>query len=572
MTTRALVAAVAVVLLAPAASAATRKQSISPPPKVSRQMQWFRGHPAERSVARRAVQLGSVAVIGVESMRDLPSLRARYRFEVVRLIPELHAALVGVDRSLAANAFGDRRIRYLAPLGPERRLTAMPNDPLLSSIDSTTGLPYEWQFARARVDHALESSPGSPTIVVGTIDSGAADVPDLAGKVDARWTVAQDGTLTRDAGGNDDVGHGTAVASLIAANVDDGFGMAGFGGATHVIAVRARALTDTEVAVALMKLDRLGVRIVNMSFGVEAPDEPIVRDAIHKAAADGILLVAAAGNSAADVAYPAADLQPPGGGPSYGLAVGATDVAGNLASFSNSGKRLSLVAPGGYRGPCSGVLVAVAPLRDAFENACYPTWAGDGGAYYAYLAGTSFAAPEVAGVAALIWAKRPELKNYQVAGIIKQSAGRDGTGWTPALGCGVLDAGAALELATRYPDAGGGDGSCSAADEPPPIPTEPDVRPAAFALPASGRWSGVLTLRFKVGEGTHEVAAAVDVQRNGSTVVRLARGLFGVESGPAYGVAWRAPRRAKAAYRFCVTLTRLSGKASAPSCAPISLR
>ena len=112
-----------------------------------------------------------------------------------------------------------------------------------------------------------------------------------------------------------------------------------------------------------MKLDTLGVRIVNMSFGEDAPEGPMLRDAIHKAAADGMLLVAAAGNSAADVAYPAADLQPPAAGRSYGLAVGATDVAGKLAQFSNSGERLSLVAPGGYDGPCSGVLVAVATAQ-----------------------------------------------------------------------------------------------------------------------------------------------------------------------------------------------------------------
>ena len=571
MTIKTFVAAAVVVLLAPAASAAVSKPSLSPPPKVSRQMQWFRWHPSARSVEGRAAQVGSVAVIGLESMRDLRSLRARYGFKVVRVIPELHAAVVGANRLLVANASGDPRIRYLAPLGPKSRLAAMPNDPLLSSIDSTTGLPYEWQFALSHVDRALDLSRGSPTTLVGTIDTGAADVPDLAGKVDARWTVAQDGLLTGNAGGNDDVGHGTAVASLIAANVDDGFGMAGFGGATHLIAVRAIALTDASVAVALMKLDMLGVRIVNLSFGKDAPAEPILRDAIHKAAADGMLLVAAAGNSGGEVAYPAADLQPRGGGPSYGLAVGATDVGGNLASFSNSGERLSLVAPGGYRGPCSGVLVAVAPLTDAFDASCYPNWTGEGGALYAYVAGTSFSAPEVAGVAALIWAKRPELKNYEVAGIIKQSARRDGVGWTPRMGCGVLDAGAALELATSYPSAGGAEGSCSTAGDPPPIPTEP--RPTVFALPASGRWSGPLTLRFKVGEHTHEVAAAIDVQRNGSTVVSLARGLFGVEPGKAYGLAWRAPKvRTKCVYRFCVTLTGLSGTASAPSCAPISLR
>jgi subtilisin family serine protease len=573
MTVRPFVTAVLVVLLATAASAAIAKPSVSPPPKVSRQMQWFRSHPSDRSVDRRAAQVGSVAVIGLESMRDLRSLRARYAFEVVHVIPKLHAALVVVDRSLVANASRDSRIRYLAPLGRKRHLTAMPNDPLLRSIDSRTGLPYEWQFARSHVDRALELSAGSPTIVVGTIDTGAADVPDLAGKVDARWTVAQDGTLRRNAGGNDVVGHGTAVASLIAANVDDGFGMAGFGGATHLIAVRAQALTDTEVAVALMKLDTLGVRIVNMSFGEDAPEEPILRDAIHRAATDNILLVAAAGNSAAEVAYPAADLQPQGGGASYGLAVGATDAAGNLASFSNSGERLSLVAPGGYQGPCSGVLVAVPPLGDAFENSCYPNWTGDGGARYAYLAGTSFSAPEVAGVAALIWARRPELKNYQVAGIIKQSARHDGVGWTPTMGCGVLDAGAALELAASYSTAGGADGSCSAEGEPPPIPTKPDARPTVFALPASGRWSRPLRLRFKVGQEIHEVAAAIDVQRNGSTVVSLTRGLFGVEPGQAYGLAWRAPKvRTKGLYRFCATLTSLSGKASERSCAPISLK
>ena len=270
MTIRTFVAAFVVVLLAPAARIAFSKPSVSPSPKVSSQMQWFRWHPPAHSVGRR---------------------------------PAVHVSPVA--------ASWDRRVRYLAPLGSTRRLAAMPNDPLLSTIDSTTGLPYEWQFARSHVDRALELSAGSPTIVVGTIDTGVADVPDLAGKVDARWTVAQDGTLTRDAGGNDVVGHGTAVASLIAANVDDGFGMAGFGGATHLIAVRAQALTDTEVAVALMKLDRLGVRIVNMSFGEDRQEAPILRDAIRRAEADGMLLVAAAGNSTADVAYPAADLQPP---------------------------------------------------------------------------------------------------------------------------------------------------------------------------------------------------------------------------------------------------------------------
>lgn len=343
----------------------------------------------------------------------------------------------------------------LAALVAATSALAATNDPLLSTIDSSTGLPYEWQFAAANVGRALALSPGSSTIRVGVIDTGAADVPDLAGKVDDRWTVSQTGKLTHDRGGNDTAGHGTAVSSLIAAN---GFGMAGFGGATHLVVIRDWTLTDVSVAVALMKLDSLRVKIVNMSFGTVVASSPVLVNAIHKAASDGMLLIAATGNNEGDVWHPAADLQPAGGKESYGLAVGASDASGNLAFFSNRGDNLSLIAPGVFNDGCSGVLVAIPALIESFTNSdpCYPSWNGNGGARYAYVAGTSFAAPEVAGIAALIWAARPELKNYQVADIIKQSARRNG-GWNASVGCGLLDAGAALELATSRSDSDWGE-------------------------------------------------------------------------------------------------------------------
>ena len=443
-------------------------------------LQWYRWHPSMRSLHGGRRALGSRAVIGVSTMHDLDALRRSYGFGVVRAFPRLHAAIVRVSPSLRARAAGDRRIRYLSPLGAAQRFTAMPNDPLVSTRDPATGLPYEWQFASSGVDRALELSPGSPSVLVGTIDSGAADIPDLAGKVDQRWSVTAAGKVTRDAKASDLLGHGTAVAALIAANVDDGFGMAGFGGASHLIAVRVWTLTPVATAVALMKLDALGVRIVNMSFAGDLPEKPIMRDAIHRAEADGMLLVAAAGNSAHGVSHPAADLQPPGGSQSYGLAVGASDADGRVASFSNSGEHLSLLAPGASDVACPGVLTAVEwPIPDV-SDACYPTVAGADGARYVYVAGTSFAAPEVAGVAALVWAARPALTNYEVADIIKASARRS-AGWTPRAGCGVLDAAAALELATglssRAGDTGsmdacgfrscGGGASCSAASRSP---------------------------------------------------------------------------------------------------------
>ncbi|MGZ8696065.1 MAG: S8 family serine peptidase, partial [Gaiellaceae bacterium] len=314
------------------------------------------------------------------------------------------------------------------------------------------------------------------------------------------------------------------------------------------------------------------------------PNSPILVDAIHKAAADGMLLIAATGNNnllgrPAYVAYPAAALQPAGGARSYGLAVGASGLDGQPASFSNWGRHLSLLAPGNYAGTCSGVLVAMAPLTD-MTGSCYPNWVSSSGGRYAYVPGTSFASPEVAGIAALIWAARPQLKNYQVADIIKQSASHAaGTSWTPTTGCGVLDAGAALALATSRSAAQWAAQStpderpCSADGGRPAAWPERDPAPTAQALPARGVWGKALKLQFRVGEDTYQVVPAITVRKNSVAAARLAGGLMPVKPGDAYGLAWRAPRApTKARLSFCVTLRTTSGKKGAPTCAPISLR
>jgi hypothetical protein len=294
----------------------------SAPPKSGLQMHWFHSHASVRSLESRSSRFGSKAVIGLESMHDLASLKATYRFESVRAVPALHAAVVTVEapqlHELLASAPTDPRVRYVSPPGPTRHVLNLPSDPLLESVDPKTHLPYEWQFASAHLEHALELTPGDAKIQVGVIDTGVDVVRDLEGKVDALYDVNIFGTQPSGSpGGNDDYGHGTAVASLIAAASGDGFGMAGFGGAAHVVGIHAGAngsFTDSDVAFALAKLDELGVRIVNLSLGASYPSSPILVDAIHKAAADGMLIVAAAGNEGGDVGWPAADIQRAGGG------------------------------------------------------------------------------------------------------------------------------------------------------------------------------------------------------------------------------------------------------------------
>ena len=230
-------------------------------------MHWYRWHPSTRSLLARLPEFGSAAVIGVESMRDLSQLRARYGFARVETFPALHAAEVSVDskqlHALLATAASDPRIRYVAPLEPPRHLERLRNDPMLRTLNPKIDAPYEWEFAASRVDAALNLSPGSPTVLVGIIDSGVADIPDLTDKIASRWYYTG-----RVDSGDDLVGHGTAVASIIAANNDDGFGMAGFGGATRVISFRDDILSDESIAIAATKLVSLGVRIINISAGV----------------------------------------------------------------------------------------------------------------------------------------------------------------------------------------------------------------------------------------------------------------------------------------------------------------
>jgi len=452
-------AALAALLLAtPFANAAPESfdaahETTLAPPTLKRPFHLFRWHPSTRALQARAGEFadpstfGSTAVVGLESNRELQALGDDYGFDQMRAIPLLHAARVSLDPAhldgLLSAAPNDVRIRYVSPLGERRQLLHVRNDPLLQKINPGLNRPFEWQFAASRVDLAMNLAQGSATILIGQVDTGVADIPDLQGKVDGRYYSDRSSRV------GDDVGHGTAVASLMVANVDDGFGMAGFGGAAHLVSYRDDELTDESIAAGIAKLTSLGCRIINLSIGGPYPTSPVLLDALHRAMDAGVLIVAAAGNDGTgSVLYPAADLQPPNGADSLGLAVGASDVTGKTTKFSNRGTNLSLIAPGDYDYSCSGVLAAIPAAPNEWDSTCFPTFRGKAGSRYAYIGGTSFSSPKVAGVAALILAARPELTNLQLADIIKRSAHRSEAGWTPRAGYGVLDAAAALELAT----------------------------------------------------------------------------------------------------------------------------
>jgi subtilisin family serine protease len=411
--------------------------SVSPPPAPQLPMRWAR---STRLAGRSAFAPGR-AVVGLAAGVDPRSLGLR----VVRRLPRLRlAVLAGAPGELAALAArDDRRVRYVEPL---RRVAPahVRNDPLSWRIDPRSSVPYEWAFHVVGADAALGLSKGDPSILVGIVDSGVANVPDLHGKVaetfwDTRTNVSAD----------DVIGHGTFVASVIGSANDDGIGLAGFCGACRLAVYKAIPLNDVQIAAGIQRLTDAHVRIINLSLVEPTASQDIV-DAINYALAAGVLVIGASGNeSQGTVDFPASVLQSPNGVASGGVAVGASDGAGNRAGFSNWGSQLSLLAPGSFDSRCNlGILGAVPQVATDFDGgqACDAVYVDTAGNHYAYASGTSFAAPIVTGIAALVWAAAPSLTNVEVASVLEQTATRPaGAGWLSTTGWGIVNARAALE-------------------------------------------------------------------------------------------------------------------------------
>jgi subtilisin family serine protease len=420
---------------------------VSSPTALHRVVRWARMYRVDRRLSSSGAYAARRAVLGYQPGTDISELAHELGVRIVASAGTLNAVEIeATPTALAAvPATADGRVRYIEPL-QKFDSDHQRNDPLTYQADPQTGQPWEWNFAHVGLDRALNITRGSSDILVGYVDSGFSNVADLNGKVAEAWYYASQSTDAADG-----EGHGTFVASLIAANADDSFGLSGFCGACRLVAFKDIGLSQLTVAAAISKLVAQHVRIINLSLG-GASSSFLMADAVSSAINAGVLIVASSGNdSLPTVSYPAALLQPANGAVGYGLAVGASDGADNRVFFSNYGANLSLVAPGASHGVCGdGVIGALPPVASEFDGStCLRLFADSSGNRYAYANGTSFSAPEVAGVAALVWAANPALLNYQVADIIEQSATRPaGTGWTPERGWGVLNAAAAVERAS----------------------------------------------------------------------------------------------------------------------------
>jgi subtilisin family serine protease len=391
-----------------------------------------------------AAKSTSTAVVSYTSERALRQALERHPARVVRRIPELRVAELRPAGEAARFALeivrepGITRVEQTAT----RRSTAEP------SLAASPEAAFQWQYGATHADLVPDAvTHATAGITLAVIDTGAdLAAPDLAAKAPLVYNVR-----TRSTAVSDSNGHGTFVASLAAGSSSNGDGIAGSSGDARLMIIEAAdrqgSFTDIDEAAAIVYAVDHGARIINLSLGGPTTSST-ERRAVDYAVARGVLLVAAIGNSHGGgnpVEYPAALLQPVGsrGVGGRGLSVGASTKSGARASFSNTGTHISLAAPG------EAVFGAVSAgsTESRYPRVSLP---GSVTGLYGYASGTSFATPQVAGAAALVWAANPRLRAKEVAAILKRTASGGGK-WSPQLGYGILDVAAAVAQAQQYP-------------------------------------------------------------------------------------------------------------------------
>jgi subtilisin family serine protease len=329
-------------------------------------------------------------------------------------------------------------------------------DPL-DSVDPVTGVKYTWFYDEVRAAAALAAAGGGSQRSVAVMDTGLdTGHPEMAGRIAGTYD-----TDTESADVTDFIGHGTFVTGLIAAIDGNGVGGKGVAGNTLVLAIRASrdgGFNERDLLRGIGFATRRGADVLNLSLAGDGIDRSVVR-ALGAAFFNDILPVAASGNKGANprnpVQYPAAVLGGERGAPGIGLSVAATRPDGTVPGFSTHNRFVSLAAPGAGPSGCQHGVLSTLPSQPGTEwddpRACSRLVLDPSGARFAYGEGTSFAAPIVSGVAALVWQVEPRLASEQVAEVLIRSARQTmGRGWNQFSGAGILDGEAAAGLARTY--------------------------------------------------------------------------------------------------------------------------
>lgn len=348
-------------------------------------------------------------------------------------------------------------------------LNAFTNPP--NTLDNDPLFKFQWGHAAIDAASAWNAGYRGAGAVVAVLDSGIrCNHPDLAPNLigGASFVPGQTACNPVAAGISS---HGSHTSGTVLA-ADNGIGTIGVAPEAKLLAVKVLSQTTGSGSFAgiiqgiVWSVDN-GANVINMSLGVTnglkrsgpganevAELVNLTKRAIQYAGKKEVLVVASAGNDGRDMDHDADVMSFPGGLPGV-VTVSALGPEGwaydfgtdldVLASYSNYGQSvIHLGAPGGdYRYPGDELC--------ALMGQNVPCWAYDmvlstSMTGWTWMAGTSMAAPHVAGVAALIYGKHPGIKASQVAGILKRSADDIGKpGQDDSTGAGRVNAAKAVQ-------------------------------------------------------------------------------------------------------------------------------
>lgn len=287
--------------------------------------------------------------------------------------------------------------------------TLIPNDKYYSIYQANS-----LSFINATEGWDINTGEGLPPVTVAIVDSGVAEHPDLP-KVNKGFSASSDHYT------KDDVGHGTCVAGVLAAVGNNGTGIAGINWNVDLMPIKVDDASGRSpvgnVAKGILWAADNGARVINLSIG-STIDSITFKNSIDYAYNKGCVLVAATGNAGQEVvSYPA----------KYDnvIGVGATIDGQNRSSTSNFGNGLDVLAVG----------------------TMYTTSSSGG---HTFMSGTSFATPQVAGLASLMLSLNPTLTNDEIMNLIRQYARRD-DGYNTHTGYGIIDMGMTLKAITPLP-------------------------------------------------------------------------------------------------------------------------
>ena len=447
------------------------------------------------AVALTAGVSGSVAAAGRVDTTGLRSADqasfdqfiVKYRDGTSAAVQQKHLAgaananpkAVGLER-LRTLSVGGVVVRSNRPLdrveaeGLMRQIAADPNvvyvevdrimKPLATPNDTHYGT-YLWGMQSGtggiRADQAWNTTNGS-AVVVAVIDTGYTDHSDLLGNILQGYDFISTSRIAGDGNGRDadahDAGdyyrrddsswHGTHVAGTVAAVGNNSKGVIGVAYGAKVVPVRALGrgggYTSDIVdgltwasggSVAGVPANANPAEVVNMSLGGSGSCSSTYQNAINAAVARGTTVVVAAGNDNAD----AAGFSP--ASCNNVINVAATNKTGTRASYSNYGSKIDVAAPGGDSPDCTTLVVSTGNAGTdgpTTEN-------------YTCMAGTSMAAPHVAGTVALMQSVRTTpLTPAQVEAILKSTLRAFPGSNDKAIGNGIIDAAAAVSAAAAY--------------------------------------------------------------------------------------------------------------------------